>query len=131
MMNYLEEARERFKSDIYATETTGIVIDEVDIGYAKCSFTINESHMNAANSVMGGAIFTLADFCFAVAANAGNALTVSLTSQINYLSRAKGQRLIAEARCVKAGRNTCFYNIDVCDDLGNLVAVVTTNGFVK
>lgn len=128
-MDYLEQARELFKNDIFATEVTGIVIDEVSVGYAKCSLKLTPSHMNAANSVMGGAIFTLADFTFAVAANAGCPLTVSLTSQISYLSKAKGTALIAEATCIKSGKNTCFYNVDILDDLGNKVAVVSVTGF--
>ena len=44
-----------------------VEIEEVDDGYAKCSLEIQPHHLNAANTVMGGAIFTLADFAFAVA----------------------------------------------------------------
>lgn len=80
---------------------------------------------------MGGAIFTLADFTFAVASNWNKPLNVSTTSQITYLGTAKGTRLVAEARKVKEGRSTCYYLVDVCDDLGNPVAHVTASGFIK
>lgn len=130
-MDYLEQARELFKADIYATETTGIVIEEVAVGYAKCSLSLNKSHMNAANCVMGGAIFTLADFAFAVAANAGAPLTVSVTSQISYISATKGDKLTAKANCIKAGRSTCFYEIEIKDDLDRLIAKVSTTGFIR
>ena len=88
-------------------------------------------YLNAAGTVMGGAIFTLADFAFAVASNWNKPLHVSTTSQITYLGVARGARLIAEARKVKEGRNTCYYLVEVKDDLGNEVAHVTASGFSK
>ena len=36
---------------------------------------------------------------------------VSLSSNITYLGAAKGERLIAEAVCVKGGRSTGYYRI--------------------
>ena len=77
------------------------VIEQVDEGYAKCWLEIQPHHLNAAGTVMGGAIFTLADFAFAVASNWNKPLHVSTTSQITYLGVARGTRLIAEARKVK------------------------------
>ena len=62
----LEQVQKVFANDRFATEN-GVVIDEVDDGYAKCSLEIQPHHLNAANTVLGGAIFTLADFAFAVA----------------------------------------------------------------
>ena len=79
---------------------------------------------------MGGAIFTLADFAFAVASNCAGTGVVTLTSQISYLGTAKGERLIAEARRVKQGRSTGYYTVSVRDELGNPVAEVTGTGFV-
>ncbi|NLI90839.1 MAG: PaaI family thioesterase [Peptococcaceae bacterium] len=130
-MDYKQLAIERFSNDLYATKTTGIIIEEVDVNCAKCSLSINENHLNAAGFVMGGAIFTLADFVFAIAANCENELTVSLSSQINYISATKGPILFAEAKCVKNAKNICFYDITVNDDKGNLVASVSTTGYRK
>ena len=79
---------------------------------------------------MGGAIFTLADFAFAVASNCAGTPVVSLNSQITYLSAAKGERLIAEAKRVRKGRSTGYYRITVSDELGTMVAEVVTTGFV-
>ena len=78
---------------------------------------------------MGGAIFTLADFAFAIASNWNKPTCVSLTSQITYLGRAKGTKLIAEASKVKEGRTTSYYLVEVKDNLGNQVAHVTSSGF--
>ncbi len=39
-MDYKQEAIERFSDDLYATEVTGIVIEDVHSDYAKCSLAI-------------------------------------------------------------------------------------------
>ena len=124
----LKEARAFFSKDTFATETTKICIDEVGEHYAKCSFTIGNGHKNAYGGVMGGAIFTLADFTFAVSANFRQVQTVSTTSQISFIGMAKGTRLIAESTLIKDGRSTCLYAIHIYDELGTKVAFVTVNG---
>lgn len=129
-MRTLEEVRELFAKDRFATEN-GAIIEEIGENYAKCSLQITDSHRNALGAVMGGASFTLADFTFAVAANWQNPGVVSLNSNITYLGVAKGKKLIAEAFCVKSGRTTGYYRVDVKDELENMVAAVTITGFRK
>lgn len=128
-MDELEQVRTRFADDRFATDN-GAVIEAIDNCYAKCSMMIEDKHKNAIGIVMGGAIFTLADFTFAVASNWNKKPTVTLTSQISYIGKAKGDKLIAEAKCIKEGRSTCFYVVDVVDNLENKVASVTINGYV-
>jgi len=130
-MNLTQKAKAFFKDDIYAVETTGIEILEVKPNYAKCCLAVGKKHLNATNTVMGGAIFTLADFTFAIAANSGDVMTQSLTAQITYLNVAKGQTLFAEANCVKDGKSTCYFIIDISDEQGTKVASVTATGFRK
>ena len=127
-MTDLEKAREFFGQDFYATKATGIVIEEVGEHFARCSFEITRNHQNAYGGVMGGATFTLADYTFAVASNFNQPHTVSVTSQINYIGMAKGKKLIAEAHCIKDGRSTCLYEINISDDLGTQIAFVTISG---
>ena len=124
----LEEAREFFGGDFYATKATGIVIEEVGDHYARCSMEITRNHQNAYGGVMGGATFTLADYTFAVASNFRQPQTVSVTSQINFIGMAKGTKLLSQSRLIKDGRTTCLYSIEIKDDLGNQVAFVTING---
>lgn len=130
-MDYLKKANDFFKNDIFATVTTGISIDTVSPGYAECSLDITQEHMNAAGTVMGGAIFTLADFAFAVAANTDGASAQTLTSQISFMNRVKGKKLFAVAEAVKDGRSVCFYRVSVKDDLNTDVAVVSVTGFKR
>lgn len=127
-MRRLEEVREFFIKDRYAMVTTGIEIEAVDDGYAKCSMKIDERHVNATGHVMGGAIYTLADFVFAVATNYDDVVTVTTVSQISYLGTPKGDTLYGESRLLKDGRRNCFYEISITDNLGNAVAVASTSG---
>lgn len=124
----LEETRAFFKGDVYATEVTGIGIDACGPNYAKCSLALESKHRNAAGQVMGGVLFTLADFAFAVAANNSGPLTVTAVSQITFLSAARGNVLTAETRLIKDGKRSCYFQIDITDDLGTLVATVSSSG---
>ncbi len=127
-MSDLQEAREFFSQDRYATKSTGIVIDEVSKGYARCSLVLTDDHKNAVGHVMGGVMFTLADFVFAVATNFRQPPTVTVTSQISYLASPKGTVLTGESRPVKDGKRNCFYQVAVTDDLGTQVALVNICG---
>ena len=71
-MKSMEEIRAFFSGDRFALEACGITIDEVAASMAKCSMPITSMHMNANGFAQGGAIYTLCDTTFAVAANAGN-----------------------------------------------------------
>ena len=126
----LNEVQGFFSKDRFATEN-GVVVDEVSDKHAICSLVIGARHRNALGGVMGGVPFMLADFAFAVATNHQGDIVVSLSSNISFCGVAKGEKLIAEAKCVKDGRSTCYYIIDVKDELDNMVAVVTINGFKK
>ena len=127
MMN-AEEARDYFSQDRFATEN-GMSIDELDGEHAVTSLTISSRHKNALGGVMGGAIFTLADFAFAALTNDRERVVVAQQVSINYLSPAKGNRLVATARYRKDGRSSCVVNVDVTDDTGRDVAQFVGTGF--
>lgn len=128
MEDLLKEAREEFAGDQFAV-STGVQIEAVGDRYARCSLALTPRHLNAAGQIMGGAIFTLADFTFAVAANFRQPHAVTLTSEIRYLTSPKGSTLFAESRLQKDGRRVCFFTVDVTDDLGTPVASITFSGF--
>lgn len=124
----LEEVRRIFEGDRFASEN-GAVIDEIGDHSATCSLVITDSHRNAMGAVMGGVYFTLADFAFAVAANWEKMGCVSLRADISFLGAARGTKLVAKAVCVRNGKSTACYRVDVTDDLGNLAATVTVTGY--
>jgi acyl-CoA thioesterase len=124
----LEEAAEYFRGDRFALNA-GIRLDELSDDACLCSMKLTEDHRNAIGGVMGGAIFTLADFAFAVLCNHRHKNTVALTVTIEYFSQPKGEELFARATCRKDGRTTCVYNVDVSDDTGRDVAQFIGTGY--
>ena len=127
--NSIEEVRDYFGQDRFASEACGCEVLEAAYGHGVCAFTISDQHRNAQGNVMGGAIFTLADFALAIACNMGEAPTVSVQSSLEYFSMAKGARLIATADVDKSGRSLGFYTVTVTDDLGTRVARMTATCF--
>jgi acyl-CoA thioesterase len=126
--------REFFKADTYAARA-GIEIDEASEGKVVCSMAITPEHLNAGGSVQGGAIFTLADFAFAVHSNQSLAMgedvgiTVAQSCAISFLKASRGSKLFASSECLSKGRSISVYRISITDDLGQLVAEMHGNGF--
>ena len=124
----VEEAREYFIGERFAM-ANGMVIDELDSNSCTCSMEIQDYHRNALGGVMGGAIFTLADFAFAVSANNDHRPTVAMNVDIHYLSGSQGSRLYARSARVKDGRSSSIWQVTVTDDLGRDIALFTGTGF--
>ena len=80
-------------------------------------------------AVMGGVIFTLADLAFAVSANNDHHPTVSMTSTVHFLSPVRGKQLYARTRRVKTGRNSAVWEVEIRDELGTNIALLTGTGF--
>ena len=124
----IESAREFFYKDKFAVNT-GITLDRLTDDEAECSLVLNDDHRNAYGGVMGGVIFTLADFAFAVLSNQIHQLTVAQQVDIHYLSAPKGDKLFAKATCRKSGRTSSIINVDISDDAGRDVAQFIGTGF--
>ncbi|MBO7405630.1 MAG: PaaI family thioesterase [Clostridia bacterium] len=122
------EAREYFDNDRFAA-TNGVLLDEITEDGCVCHVDLNDTHRTALGGVMGGIIFTLADFAFAVSSNNVHEGTVALDVSMQFLSAAKGSRLIARSFCVKEGRSICVYRVEVSDETGRKIALFTGTGF--
>lgn len=128
MFKTIDEARAYFSGDKFATEN-GMTLDELDGDHAVTSLTLSPRHRNAFGGVMGGAIFTLADFAFAALTNDHERVVVAQQVSINYLAAPKGERLVATAHYRKDGRNSCVVNVDIVDDAGRDIAQFVGTGF--
>lgn len=130
-MKSLEEIRTFFDGDKYATEQTGIVIEEAQPGYSKVMLKLQDRHKNALHQVMGAVYFTMVDFAFAVASNCemGELATVTLSSQINFIGVPKTDKLYAVAKVKKDGNKTSLYEITITDSDDNEIAVAISNGY--
>ena len=124
----VEEAKKYFQNDRYAM-ITGACLEELTDEYSLASLKLGDVHKNANGGLMGGVIFTLADFAFAVLSNHLHMPTVAQQVSINYLGAPKGDKLLARAVCKKDGSRTTVINVDVTDDTGRDIAQFTGSGF--
>ena len=108
----IESAREFFYKDKFAVDT-GVTLDELSEDHAICSLKLTDNHRNAYGGVMGGVIFTLADFAFAVLSNQIHQLTVAQQVDIHYLSHSlsfSSKRRKAYSSCnMQKGRQDIFH----------------------
>ena len=128
----LNEVREFFKGDKYATEATGIVIDSVEKGHSVVSLEPDSRHLNAVGGLMGAVYYTMADFAFAVAENCAcshETVTVTQAVSMNFLRSWPGGKVTCKADIVKDGRSICLYEVKCYDKDGKELALVVVNGF--
>jgi acyl-CoA thioesterase len=116
-----DKAKLVFARDRYAA-LTGIEIIEVQKGYCKTRLVIEDKHLNAANVVQGGAIFTLADLAFAVASNSHGQLALAINVNISYLRGKSKGILYATATEVGEPKRLGAYDVLVTDEQDEIVA---------
>lgn len=109
----------------------GITLLDVEPGYALAQMEITDHHLNGVDLVQGGAIFSLADFAFAAAANASGNITVSVSASISFLKPARGKIITAKATKISSSKKICHYNVDVLDEDGELIAKINSTGYIK
>ena len=124
----LQEAKSFFTNDHFATDN-GFTLEALTEDGAVCAVILSVRHQNAEGGVMGGAILALADFTFAVASVNAHRPTVAQQVSLSFLNASKGTRLISTATCIKSGRSSCVYRIDIKDDLGKDIAQAMFTGF--
>ncbi|HCE79512.1 MAG: Phenylacetic acid degradation-related protein [Thermodesulfobacterium sp. 37_54] len=111
----------------------GVDLIEVDLGYALIGMKVREDVLNAAGVCQGGAIFSLADFAFAVASNSHGKLALAISSSIYFPSSAKlGEYLYAEAKELSLTKRIGLYEVRVFEkETGRLVAIFTGQVYRK
>ena len=102
----------------------------VSEGYAEAEMPISENKLNGLNVTQGGAVYTLADFAFAGAANANreDRRCLGSSSSIHYLRPGTGSKLKAVAKMIHTGKKICLCNVEVFNDQEKLIATATFQG---
>lgn len=118
----MDHIRRFFDRDQYARHSD-IVLLEVAPGTARVKMPVAAHHLNGVGTVHGGALFTLADFAFAVACNSHGTVAVAVQASISFVKAVSRGTLYAEAREVHKGPKLGNYSIEVRDEGGELVAV--------
>lgn len=111
-----------FKGDRLA-EHLGIELVEVSRGRAVAKMKVKDEHLNGINTVHGGAIFTLADFAFAVAANSHGRVTVAINVSISFMKAATNGTLTAIAKEISLNPKIASYTVNIYDDQDVLIAI--------
>jgi acyl-CoA thioesterase len=110
-----------FGNDNYAA-LTGVEIIEAKEGYCKAQLKITKKHLNAINVVQGGAIFTLADFAFAVASNSRGQLALAINVNITFLKGVSGGTLYATASEFDDPKKLGAYDVIVTNEKDEIIA---------
>ena len=97
---------------------------EATPGCACVAMRVREDMVNGHDICHGGLIFTLADSAFAFACNTYNTVTVAASGAIEFLAPARlGDDLVATAREQSRSRRTGVYDVTVCNQGGERVAL--------
>lgn len=120
-----------FASEDLFARHNGIKLLDVAPGWAKASMKIEAYHVNAAGTVHGGAIFTLADFSFAVASNSHGTLALGINTSISFIKAATTGTLHAEARELARNPKLASYSVQVTDDVNAVVAIFQGMVYLK
>mgnify|MGYP001426022401 CR=1 FL=1 len=116
-----EKIKEYFKNDRFAV-MSGVEILEVGEGYCKAGMEIKDQHLNAANVIQGGAIFTLADLAFAVASNSRGQLALAVNVNISFLKGKSAGTLFATATELGDPKRIGAYDVLVTDENDEVIA---------
>ena len=109
--------------DDCASQQLGMRLDQVGVGSATVSFTVEERMTNGHGTCHGGFIFSLADSAFAFACNSHNQRAVAQHCSVTYIQPAvAGDRLTATAREVSRQGRGGIYDITVTNQNGEHVA---------
>jgi acyl-CoA thioesterase len=118
-------ARDRFAGVL------GIDLIEASPGSTVLAMTIQREHLNCYDMAHGGAIFTLADTAFGMAANTHDVVAIAIDAHVAFAVAVKeGDRLTASAHEVSRGMKTAVYRVDVQRQDGTTVSIFTGTVYV-
>jgi len=119
----MDAVKQFFSTEDKFAHHCGIELLEVGAGWAKTAMKIEPHHLNGAKTVHGGAIFTLADFAFAVASNSHGPLAMGINTSMSFVKAATQGTLYAEAREEAKNLKLASYSVQISDDAGDTVAL--------
>jgi len=119
-----------FEADNFV-HANGIRTVEVRRGFARTEMMVESRHLNSVGIVQGGAVFTLADFAFALASNSHGVVAVSCQADISWFKAVRSGKLTAAAEEISRTRSLSTCLIRVTDESGELVALFKGVAYIK
>ncbi len=118
----MEKTTNPFIDDNFARHV-GIELIDAAKGSARAKLDICEQHLNGAGCAHGGAIFTLAVWTMAVAANQDTeTLSVGLNADISYLRATGSGTLTAQAKLIADAKRVATYQVIITNENKETVA---------
>ncbi|PHQ64736.1 MAG: hypothetical protein COB99_08040 [Sulfurimonas sp.] len=127
----MKELKEFFEKNDKFAKLLGFHIQEMEEGTATVSTTIKEEHLNGADVVHGGFLFSLADFAFALASNSKNNLSLAINANILFSKAKSGGKLFAKAKELSDGKKIATYEVRISDEEDSTVATFTGTVYRK
>lgn len=119
----MDVIHEYFKMDNIAA-ALGMTIEQLEPGQAVVTMPVADIHMNGLRAVHGGALFSLADFCFAVASNSHGRVAVAVNANISFYRAVSSGVLTASAHETYLGGRMAGYTVDITDESNALIATM-------
>ncbi|MGA2031615.1 MAG: PaaI family thioesterase [Thermoguttaceae bacterium] len=126
----LEAVRRAFGKDRFAA-VNGIELLDLRPGFATARMKIEDRHLNSVGTVQGGAIFTLADFAFAVACNTAGRVAVAVNMNLSCLKAVRSGMLQAEATEISRSNRLSVCMVRVTNEAGELAALFQGTAYIK
>lgn len=127
----MEKALDFFRQNDHFARHCGIELLEAKPGWSRAKMEIQPIHLNGAKTVHGGAIFTLADYAFAVAANSQGQLALAVSTSTSFVKAAYSGSLYAEATELSINRKLGTYEVRITNDKNQLIANFHGTAFRK
>jgi acyl-CoA thioesterase len=110
-----------------------IEIIQAEMGNVKTKMVVQENMLNAANICHGGALFSFADYTFALISNIYGNIALAISANINFTNPAYlGDTLVATAEELNRTKSTGLYEIKIeRENDKKLIAFFTGEVFVK
>lgn len=112
-------------------QLNGLEFVESGPGTATMRLRVGSRHLNFNGRCHGGAIFTLADCAFGLAANAYGVIAAGIDTHLTFqVAVCEGDVLTARSTEVSRTKNLAIYRVDVTRDDGTMVSAFTGTVFL-
>lgn len=108
----------------------GILVTDVESGYARGELTVGPDSINPHGNVHGGALTTLADTVAGCCACSKGGSCVTSGSTMEFLRPANGSKIVCEATPKKLGRSLSVVQVVLTNDQNKEVAMGTFTFFM-
>jgi len=128
-MDFQEITEYRNTHNPYAARL-GIVVEEIQLGYARAVKSIGPDDLNPVGLAHGGCYFSMADVaCGGAMASHGFAAVTAGGEYHFFRSAGVGDTITAEAQEIKFGQSLCVYQVRLTDQKKTLLGTGTFTFF--